>query len=460
MQTKLDQLLSSLEPQELRELRRFLQSSFLNPRPEVVPLFDFLTETPREGPFPDREAIAAALYPGEEVPDLKVRRLMSYLTKGIEKYLAWVEFESTPLAMDLQLLKAYRRKRLSKGFHSVSNRIEKHLREQALGDENYHFNQFSLHQERYNFSANRTGKEAPKIDEILAELDNFYIVNKLKQACNALSHQRLFKYEYDIALLDALLEHIQKAELQRIPAIGIYYQSYMTLASEDERHFFSLRKQMDTYIHLFDEEDRRSIFMLAINYCIRQLNKGRANFLREVFELYQKALEGEILLENGQLSHLTYKNIVSAALKLEEFEWTGWFLEQYRKQLAEKIRDHSYAFNKAKLFFARGAFREALRLLLPIGFEDLFTQLDARVLIIKCYFELQELDAVEYQLDSFRHLLRRKKLLTYHREHYLSFVDFTRALVRNKENPGLGASILKREVLAEKDWLLRQLPGK
>lgn len=457
MRTKLGQLLVALTPSEMRELQRFLQSSFLNPRPEVLPLLGFFRKELKEGREPDRLEIARELFPEEEVSDAHIRRLMSYLVKGIEKYLIWQEMTANPLTTDLHLLRAYRRRHLAKGFQSVAARIEKELVDKGTGDENFHFNCYTYHLEQYNFSANRAGKEPPNLTAILQELDYFYIVNKLKQACNTLNHQRLFKYQYDLPLLEALLDHIRTAELQRIPAIRVYYQSYMTLVSEEEGHFYSLKESIHDHIHLFDEQDRRSIFMLAINFCIRQLNQGRDGYLREVFELYKKALEEGILLENGQLSHWTYKNIVSAALKLEEFGWIEGFLEEYRSLLAPKIRPSSYAYNKAKLFFARENYREALRMLLPIGFDDLFTQLDARVLTIKCYFELGELDAVEYQLDSFRHLLRRKELLAYHKEHYRNFIDFSWSLIRQKDQDILRREILDREGLAEKEWLLRQL---
>lgn len=446
-----------MDRKELRELRRFLQASFFNPRPEVIPLLDFLQGELKLGRFPERIEIAKALFPNETVSDLQIRRLMSYLTKGIEKYLTWKEVMADKTSMDLHLLRAYRHRRLSKGFQSVASRIEKSLASQAVGDENFHFNQYLLHLEQYNFTANRSGKTPPDLNRILQELDHFYIANKLKQACNALSHQRLFKYEYEVALLDALLDHIRTTDLLQVPVIAVYYHSYMTLTSEDEKHFYALRGKIMEHIDLFDEENQRSIFMLAINYCIRQLNQGQNEYLREVFELYRQALEAGILLENAQLSHLTYKNIVSAALKLGEFSWTERFLSDYCSALPPAFRESSFAYNKAQFFFAKGAFQNALRLLLPVSSEDLFTQLDTRVLMIKCCFELGDSDAVEYQLDNFRQLLRRKKLMTYHHQHYSSFVDFSRALVLGKNGAALRAEIAEAETLAEKDWLLKQL---
>jgi len=457
MQSKLDQVLAVLKDSELRELRRFLQSAFLNPRQEVLPLLDLLLEARAAGEYPDRKAIALALNPDQPLSDVQVRRLQSYLVKGIEQYLTWQEMTMDPVALDLHLLKAYRRRHLSKGFQAVSNRLKKNLEEATRQDENHHFNRYTFHLEQYNFHVNRAGKEPAKLTGILEELDRFYLVSKLKQACNALNHQRLFKIKYEDTLIQPLLEYIQIKGLNQVPAIAIYYQSYLTLSEEAETHFFALRDEMDAHIALFDRHDQLGIFMLAINFCIRQLNQGKEPFLREVFELYQKALAAGILLENGQLSHWTYKNIVSAGLKLEEFDWVLAFIETYRDLLAPGQQKSSYAFNMAKYYFTLGKWRDGLRLLLPIRFDDLFMQLDARLLQIKCHYELEEFDMVEYQLDNFRKLLKRKELLAYHREHYRNFIDLTRTLIREANHKGLDEKIHSRALLAERDWLLQQV---
>ncbi len=457
MQTKLEQLLMALDGKELRELHRFLQSSFLNERPEVLPLLDYLKKLPDSAPFPDRETIARELYPDKSVTDLQIRRLMSYLLKGIEKYLIWQEMTADPMQMDLHLLRAYRKRHFAKGFQSVQKRIEDRLNQQGKGDETYHYNWYSFHQEKYNFKVNRKGKEPPELEGILNELDYFYIVNKLKQACNALNYQRLFNVEYSIALLEPLLIHIREAALDQIPSIQVYYRSYQTLVSEEDDSFYALKQSLDEHIELFNTEDQRSLFMLAINYCIRRLNQGEQGFLREVFELYQKALEVGILIENGILSHWTYKNIVSAALKLDEYEWISVFLNEYKDYLASEVREESYAYNKAKLFFTLDRYQDAIRLLLAINSQDLFTQLDTRLLSIKCFFEQGEWDAVEYQIDNFRQLMRRKELLSYHREHYQNFIDIVRALIKGPSNEKLRERIEEKEMLAERDWLLGQL---
>ena len=65
---------------------------------------------------------------------------------------------------------------------------------------------------------------------------------------------------------------------------------------------------------------------MAINYCVQQLNSGAEHYVRSVFELYQYGLNYNILIENHHLNQFTHKNIITTAIRLEEFDWVKQFI--------------------------------------------------------------------------------------------------------------------------------------
>jgi hypothetical protein len=84
---------------------------------------------------------------------------------------------------------------------------------------------------------------------------------------------------------------------------------------------------------------------------------------------------------------------------------------------------------------------------------------DARRMMLRMYYELGEIQALDSLLDSFDIYLRRHKEGGYHREMYRNFVRFLKkmispALLRRGDKEKLTAEIRETELLAEREWLL------
>ncbi|MEM7038762.1 MAG: hypothetical protein AAF570_17375 [Bacteroidota bacterium] len=167
---------------------RYLRSPFLNNRPEVIPLFEILLEN--NAALDDETAkkhTYSLLFPDQAYKDLRLRHLMSYLTQALEGYLVQQEIRQNPANSTLHLLKAYRKRNLEKGYLSTQRKLQRHLENTPIRDETHHFNHYQLRLEAYNFSVTRSIKQNPDLDGIMQDLDLFYLISKLKQACNALT---------------------------------------------------------------------------------------------------------------------------------------------------------------------------------------------------------------------------------------------------------------------------------
>jgi hypothetical protein len=145
---------------------------------------------------------------------------------------------------------------------------------------------------------------------------------------------------------------------------------------------------------------------------------------------------------------------------LGNFQWVKQFLENYRPFLPERERQSIYNYNLAVYYFRLPDYDAALSLLSEADFgNDPLTQMNARSMLLRIYFEKSYLDALESLLDSFSVYLRRQKNIGYQKWNYLNLIRFTRRLLTlptldTKAREKLKDDITQTKALAEKGWLL------
>ena len=139
------------------------------------------------------------------------------------------------------------------------------------------------------------------------------------------------------------------------------------------------------------------------------INRGNQAYLLEALNLYKDMAATNLLTTNGKLSQFDYKNVVTTALRVKDFAFAGQFIYDYKNQLQPEERENAFTFNLARLHFYRKEYKQAMRLLQTIEYNDMFYQLDAKTTLLKCYYELGEYALLMSLKDSFVKLLRRKR---------------------------------------------------
>ncbi|HNM27803.1 MAG TPA: hypothetical protein PKL15_20320, partial [Saprospiraceae bacterium] len=168
------------------------------------------------------------------------------------------------------------------------------------------------------------------------------------------------------------------------------------------------------------------------------------------------------LFEHGHLSRFTYKNAVTAGLNLREFVWVRAFIEDYRQHLPQKERHSAYCYNLAVWYFWQSDYDQTMTLLREREFGDPLTNLDARAILLRIYFERGFTEALESHLDSFQVYLSRSKNIGYQRDNYSNLLRIVRKMTRldsrdDKARSALLAEVEQTQAIAEKRWLIEQL---
>ena len=276
--------------------------------------------------------------------------------------------------------------------------------------------------------------------------------------------QTIFGTPYDQPMVPELLDHIERHEPTE-PLILLYHSALLSLMNPDEdQYFFVLKGLLENHRDVVTSTEEADLHTVARNFAIRQANRGRSvEFLPELFELYELALERNILLDtNGHMSIGSFKNLVALGLALQKLNWVEAFLRDFAALLPEAERSDAVNYNRAKLKFAQGEYREVIRLLRETEYTNIFVAIDARTLLMQTWYEMQEYDALDSLLDSFDSMIRRQKNLGYHPQNYLNMIRLTRKLVSlnrssQKVIAGLRSEIENEQVLTQRDWLLSKL---
>jgi hypothetical protein len=255
----------------------------------------------------------------------------------------------------------------------------------------------------------------------------------------------------------------QVAESNSESTVQIYENLLLALRDPtNETAFFNVKRLLGENWHLFRGNERRDLYLLALNFCIRKINGGQRQFMREAFDLYRSGLANQALFEQGYLSRFTYKNVVTAGLALGETDWVRDFIENSQQHLHPRERHKAYCYNLAVWYFQQPNYDEAMTLLRETDFADALTNLDARGILLRIYYERGYYDALESHLDSFQTYLLRQKNIGYQRDNYLSLIRFTKKILRiehqsAEEQTLLRAEILSAAAVAERGWLLERV---
>ncbi len=456
----------------MRALEKFIRSPYHVTHAGVVELFEEL-RNPTPGPSPEgrggvayRDETSQTPLPSGEGPGVGLKRryhLTNYLLEAVEKFLALEMWEQRPHERNRATLEHLRRLRLDAASAGMLRYARRTLENAPQRGSDFHRDDYLLHLEAYYLSQQEGRAKSANAQELADAQDVAFICEKLRTGCLLLSHEAVTKREFDKGLLDSVLRFLEGHRYLQIPAVAAYYHGYFAQLGEDaDFHFSQLKSLLQENAARFSLAETHDLYLMAINFCIRRINQADERFFREIFDLYQSGLQHGALLEDGTLSRWTYNNIAVTGLRLGEFEWVRQFLRGYAAFLPESHREGAFNFNIARYYYDTGDYRQAMQHLLKMEYDDVLQNLVAKTMLCKIYFELDETDALENQLDSIQIYLRRKKVLGYHKENYTAIVRFMRKLLAVNPNSVSEKEKLRRDieqaaVLTEREWFLKRL---
>lgn len=461
--SKFIQLYGCLNKVEKKQLQKWIYSPIHNQHKIVQKLFTYLeNRSTISKTTVAKERIFKHLFPDKIYNDNQLRHIQSYALEVLEKFVGYNQVISNSLEFKKNQLSAYQSWKLQKLSQQTLQKIDQELAKSPLDNGEQHLTAYQVEIERFKLDSIEHRSKNNNLPQLFDHLSQFFIISTLKYACTALSHSNVYNTEYTIPLLDAVLGHVQNTDSSA--STKTYYYAYQALKNpEKEQYYQQLKETFFKHRTLLNGEEQYEVLQLTINYCIKQINIGNSHYFEEVFELYQKGLTTKLLLIEEKLSRFTYKNIASTGLKLGKFDWVQKFIQKYTLLLPLTHQNDYKHYNTAKLFFVQNDYASALQYLLQVAeYDDLFLTLDAKMMLLKIYYEEGSFDALSSLIASFKAFLQRKEIMGYHKKVYQNIIYMVHNLLSIPPSDKIAKQQLKEAIqttqpLAERQWLLEQL---
>lgn len=477
--SKLIKLLKTLNKDEFRHLGKFLKSPYFNTNEDVIRLYEYLRDNnhyPRfDSTVLNKEYVDKKLFRKDKENYTyiakRIRDCMAALSILVQEFMLVEEARNeVDLSKDLLLLKSLSRRNIHAIFEAKTHETIGKLANTNFRDIHYFQTMFEL-RNNYFFhpDTEKLKRSSEQINEVMENLDAFYILTKLKLSCEIRSRQNIVAELYEIDLLKEVIEiarHNYQEESKLFPIysalLELFTNGYNELIYNNVKAFY-----FDALIDLPKEEQKIILqYLINITYNTTDIQKNN-----KLLQLYKEGIKNRILILNERITPESYSNIVILGSKLGEFDWTYQFMADYEKYLDESIRHDTKLLSMAYWYFNQSEYDKTLSLVEEQEVPGKLFLLRTRALVLRAYFEKFLQDESFYGLllsnaESFRKQLDRDNLISdQKRMAYKNFIKYTSSLAKliwskkatfDKRLEKLKSALEQEASLNARAWLLEK----
>ena len=459
--SKLMMAAERLNSDELNAARKYIKQKYQSKRLDLIKLFELVTSNSIDKP---KESIWRKIY-GSKTPynDLKWRAITMQLNADLVEILTNRYTNDTNSELgSLIKVKTFYNKKLNKHFESSWTELEKIKARPRHSDHYYYLSKAHEIKQNLIFQKGRKHLTFEDLHDSERYNDIYYRCQKLKNGCYAIANQ--ITLNANIELEDDFIKTSLLEFGAVIPLINLYGSIIFLFRNKEDSKLQDCQNMFVESIDEIHKEEALNILTLLMNYCIDfKINKGEMHFFHNLFGLYQLGINKEILFDKESLNPMHYKNIITVGLQTQNYEWTKSFIEQYTVRIPKEDQENAYNFNMAKVLFEQEQYQEVLELLNTVDYQNIQYMLGTKILQMKTYYELDEDQALEALIESFRVLLvRTTKIPKDLKTQYLEFLKYLKKLIylnpyEYSDFDKFKEQIVNNPKIARKKWLLKKL---
>lgn len=457
--TVIGEIYNSFSPIEIKSLDKYLKNSQWKQSETVIKCHEYFYDLWRQANIEEgsKEKLYNYIYPNEPFVDSKLRFTQNRVLKSIQEWKIVIENEkenpfTTKIWKDF-LIEKQLRKNIQLNLH------KKELIESS-SDIRFLTHFFDAQEQSFfEFKFKKNYKEQFRtIINVMNQSELFADIVFIKNYCSLISFSKIYKSESFEFPESKLLLIKEKYHTTEIIAFKVYLTLIEMLQSGEESLYFEFKKLLFQHLDSWVDEEKLALINYLVNYTIQKSNAGNAAFIDERFEIY-KFIESKGVFESKNfISFRTINNVVLVAIRKKEMHWAQEFLNKYIHTLPDEEQDTCSCFNYARIFFEQKKYKESLRELLKVDFgQDPFYATNAKLLLLKNYFILNEFEAFESLCLSFKEFVKSNKIIAEnYKSAYLNFIKYTRKIFNatKSQRKKLKETILENKSLVEKGWLL------
>lgn len=458
---KLISLLKTFSKTEIKEFEKFLQSPYLNTSGEYI--FKFFNNIKKY--YPEFESVELTkqnifkkIYPKEKYNDARMRKLTSETMKFLLDYLGVKSFLNDEQSKGHYILTELKNRNADSLFELKSKELLKSLEKNKIKDYHYYGEKHRLTELVKSFYFNRERKKAiPLFDEEMQQLSKYFSLLFIHKFIERYMEKRSFTdADFYLPYFKEIINFAEENYSGKENLFDLYYTELLLHINGDEKYYFSLKHLKDKLYDKIHKNSASLIYFTLTNYATEQFEKGKLNYLNELFNLHKEILKRK--LYDNIFSEFLFMNIVTVSLRLEEIKFAEKFIAEYKNKIKKDVREDTYNYTLANIYFSKKEFSSALETLSKINFSFSLHKFLIKNLTLKIYYELNETNSIYSLIDSFKHTIKRDKSVPENVQALvINYTNFVKELVRiklgEKNKEDIEARI-KKETTAEKSWLL------
>ncbi|MBL7776460.1 MAG: hypothetical protein JNK89_10695 [Saprospiraceae bacterium] len=463
----------ALSAEEYEAFARFADSPYFNSDKRIAQLLRLLQPAHpdfRESPATAINRLAKALgFNSEE----GVRQLRTRTLKLLPAFYAQQELARQPNTARLLLLDALQHRRLEKPLRDEIDAFETQI---DPDDRPFH-TRLRLDNLRLD-ELLRNQSSFFVFEQYIASCNRYFLLEKLKQGCQLLLFQQVYKKTDPHALFDELdmLLPVQEPLIRESAALSAWALLFGLLKNpQGQNGFLPLQHYLAQHGANIPKKERKDLFRTAANLLTGKLTKGHFNTLEELnwfyrtqFEQFQLAeSEGWLIEDNGFMLPGRFKNVVAAACNCGQTAWAKNFLRHNQPFLPPEQRSDLLDLCLGSVAFYEGDYQQAAEHLARVPTRDNeFYFFDTESVRMRIFYLENDYDLFESRHEAVRRKLKVSELAQVHRDNYGNYFRFLREMFLLKINPETTAahwSAFRQKVEAahpvnQKKWLLERLP--
>lgn len=453
--------------QELNRLTLFLESPYFNNEGAVTQLhlsLYHIKQDNKNNPIEEInfQSIFKKVLPNKAYNENYLRVLFTKLIKLIERFLE-IEYNEIPFNRKIETMNKFN---LKKNYES---HIQKALSQEPTDyKDDFYFLSKSLLYYDYNSYLNHSlGDNIDRYNKnIIAfneNFDIFFIYNKLRSLCNLINDKKILNIDYELSYKEELLKVIYSEKYDDIIPIRVYKLLYKLLQDEKESYDDFVNAVIE-HGEKFQYDEVVVLLTFAQNYCIKKINASKFEYFDKMFFIIKYRIEHHYILSQGEIQPRLFKTIVNTAMRVKEHEWAYNFIKDYAKFLPIAEYDKAYNFNMAFYMFEMKKYSKTIELLSKVEYDDLFYGFNVRLLLLKSYYELDELETLDHLLASFKIFVNRKKsgISENYKKAHLNVIYIVKKLIAvnprdKKKVQEIKSKFQLMKPIAEMAWLSEKL---
>lgn len=472
--SKLVNKLQSLDTPTMLRLKDYVQSPYFRVSKRAIYLFNYLYELhPR---FTERkvnpESIAGV---AENLNSLAKQNVAgSELLEAIYQFFAQESLQKSETELLRHTLSELKDRHYFDEFDKLSEKAIKELNETPEQNVNDFFNRHLLTELSLNgFDAKLKRTNRNDLAPVLQTLDEFYALKKLRYLCEMLERQRILGVQFQQkAGIIPLLDILKPYNNEKYPYVYLFVHVYLMLSAETYEESTGPYNIIKSYTEKNSEGMLSQSIMECIGFCMnynsKWFNKGLDYAADEYLWWIDLRMKKNLLLENGKMLPVTFRNIISiAAISKNNPDWMSRFIARYEDALPAAHRDTNIAFAQGLYNYKTGRYKEAIRQLMvaQAGEEVTFNAVIRRWQFMCLYqFDAQDTDTLINHLLSFeKYLQRNTKHIASVKQVFDKFIHYSQMLVQNSPRQLTEPMLLTlqaEEHFPGKNWLVQQFTEK